>query len=225
MAALSARRLHPGWTFSLLWVAATFVGGFVYVIPVVAVHLVLGLDRLEDPQGSGEITAWMLVLAAVLCSAACGSTIGLGQWLVLRRRIKGAGLWVAATIAGYASIGVLPLIVAVFRPDWLDWALKMVINGKMHWLAREQPSWPGASWGEGAITLTMFGVLLGIAQWIVLQGRVDRAGWWIALSAAGWILVAALGLLLPWEIFVSTFSVPSVVQAMGLVWLLRHPRP
>lgn len=129
-ATLNVERKHPGWTFWLLWMAATLVGAFLYFIPIVVVQIILGLDRLDNPQRAGEITAWMRVLSAVLCGAACGSTIGLGQWFVLRREFKHMGWWVAATVAGYASIGLLPLIAGIFQPGWSDvgWALAAALN-------------------------------------------------------------------------------------------------
>jgi hypothetical protein len=220
---LNLGRIHSGWGFWLLWYAATFIGMVLYFIPVGVVHMVLGLDRLEDPLRSGEVTPWMLVLAAVLCGAACGSTIGLAQWLVLRRRLQRVGWWVGATIAGYASIGLLPLIASVFQPGWLNWAFTLIINGKMHWLARVEAAWPAASWPAGAITLTMFGAVLGIMQWLVLRGHLYRAGWWIAISAGGWALAAALSIVTDDLIVVlATSDVPALVTGAGMVWLQRR---
>jgi hypothetical protein len=207
--------------FWFLWFAASWVGGLLYVIPVSVVHFVLGLDRLNDPSSLGGLGAWMPVLAAVLCGAACGSTIGLGQWLVLRSYLARIGLWVATTIAGYASIGLLPLIANVLQPGWSDWAFTLIIAGKMHWLARVDPSWPAASWLPGAITLTMFGAVLGIAQWLVLRNRVDRAGWWIAISAGGWACAAAMSFLPPVLAVLTSFDLPIIVAAAGMVWLLN----
>jgi len=233
--ALNVERQHPGWTFWLLWLAATIVGEILYAIPVGAVQIVLGLDRLDDPQRAGEITAWMLVLAAVLCGAAIGATIGLAQWLVLRREFKRMGWWVAATVAGYASIGLLPLIAGVFQPGWPDWAFTLIINDKMHWLARVVAGWPNASWAPGAMTLTLFGAALGFFQWLVLRGRVYQAGWWIALSTVGWALAAVLNIMpsepgpsLTFELMIVLTIAPGVPTALagaGMVWLLRRSAP
>jgi hypothetical protein len=229
-------RRPPGWTFWLLWLAASFLGAFLYVIPVVAVQIVLdGLGVLYNPQLAGRGTASLAVLGAVLTGAACGSTIGLGQWLVLRREIKRMGWWVAATVAGYAFIGLLPLIAGVFRPGWPDWAFTLIIDGKMHWLARVVAGWPNAAWAPGAMTLTLFGAALGFCQWLLLRGRGYQAVWWIALSAVGWALAAALNLLPsePGPVFslelmiVITIAplVPVALTGAGMVWLLRRPAP
>ncbi len=225
--ALNVQRKHPGWIFWLLWFTATLAGYLLYSIPVGLVQIVLGLDRLDDPLRAGEITVWMLVLAAVLCGAAIGATIGLAQWLVLRREIKHIGGWVSATLAGYAAIGLLPLLADLFQPGWLNWALTLIISGKMHWLARVQPTWPASSWLPGAITLTLFGAFLGIMQWLILRRRVYQAGWWIAFSTGGWALAVALALnFVSWETFVTTsWLVPWLITGAGMVWLLRRSAP
>jgi hypothetical protein len=217
---------RPGWMFWVLWLVATCLGMFLYFIPVGGIQIVLGLDRLDDPQRAGEITTLMLVLAAVLCGAAIGATIGLAQWFVLRREFKHIGGWVVATLAGYASIGVLPLIANVFQPNWLNWALTLIVNGKMHWLARVVPTWTLASWSAGAVTLTLFGAVLGFWQWLILRRHVDQAGWWIAISTGGWALAVVLNLALSDILIVLTsWLVPLIATGTGMVWLLRQTVP
>ncbi len=230
-AALGAGRTYPGWVLWALWIAATFVGTLIYFVPVGLVYLLLGLDRLGDPQRAGEISAGMMALAAVLCGAASGATIGTVQWLVLRTQIKRIGWWVGATTVGYASIGLLPLIGNVLQPGWLNWAYTLIISGKMHWIARVlapgdpvSPGWEAASWQAGAVTLVLFGFVLGIGQWFVLRGRVRQAGWWIAISALGWALAAALSLpFVSWAGFVTlSGDLPAAVAGAGIAWLLRR---
>ncbi len=222
-AGLGVQRAYHGVLVWVLWMAATFIGGVLYFVPVGLVHIALGLDRLGDPQRSAGLTLPMLVLAAVLCGAACGLSIGLAQWVVLRRELRQIGGWVAATLVGYGSIGLLPLIANAFQPGWMDWALTLIINGKMHWLARVEPSWPMAAWLPGAITLTLFGAVLGLVQWLVLRGRVVHAGWWIAISAGAWAL-AALGSSIGDDFWVTTatWELPMAATGVGLVWLLRR---
>ncbi len=227
MSALMARLARPVWRPALLWVAwivAVLAGYVLYGLPVGAVQLVLGLDRVLDPLHPAELATVMLVIGAVLCGAGYGSTIGLAEWLVLRTRLKRAGWWVLATVAGYASTGLLLTIPSIFQPGWREWAITLIISGKMHWLARVQPEWPLASWPAGAVTLVLFGVALGIAQWLVLRGRVHQAGWWVALTAGGWLVPAALSPLMSWPDYVSaSWEVPAMAQATGIAWLLRRP--
>lgn len=130
----------------------------------------------------------------------------------------------AATAAGYASIGLLPLLAGFFQPGWPDWAFTLIINDKMHWLARV--AWPAASWPAGAITLTMFGAVLGIMQWLVLRRRVYQVGWWIAISTGGWALAAVLSIV-PSDILVvlASWMVPMIGTGAGMLWLLRRSAP
>ncbi len=222
-------RAHPDWTFVILWYAATFAGAILYAVPVLAAHIIVGL---EDPDAAAvaQMDPRRLVLAGVLTGAACGSTIGVAQWLVLRRRLKGTGLWIVATIAGYASLGLLPLLASLFQPRWLAWAETLVISGKLQWLAREavpnpDAAWLNASWPAGAVTLVLFGLVLGLAQWVVLRGRVAYAAWWIGISAAGWALLAlASTSIVPWAPFaLFSWDVPVILAAAGLVWLQSRP--
>ncbi len=228
-ATVTVNRKTPAWVFWLLWSAATFLGALAYFIPVGLVQILLGLDRLGDPQRAAEIGTAMRVVAAVLCGGACGSTIGLGQWLVLRRELQHTGWWVAATIAGYASVGLFILIGNAVQPGWLDWAVTLIVNGKMHWLARvgptDPPEWLAASQPAGTVALTLCGAVLGVMQWLVLRGRVERAGWWIAISTIGWACAAALSSLPNAFLAVSaSFDLPVLVSGLGMVWLLRKPK-
>jgi hypothetical protein len=219
--------------FWILWMVASYAGAIMYFLPVGVVHILLGFLGVNDSGGpdlSAEIPLGLRVLAAVLCGAACGSTIGLAHWLVLRTRLARAGWWVAATIAGYATLGIWPLVANMVQPGWMDWAFTLIVNGKMYWLARVLPAWPASSAAAGAVTYLMFGAALGIVQWLALRGRVDGAGWWIAISTAGWALGSGLALLpagvLPeWAAVSGWFDVPYGVTGAGMAWLLRRSAP
>ncbi len=213
---------YPGWVVFALWFAVTFVGGLAYVIPMIVVYLFFLLIGL-NPDRIEEFSPAALVLASILSGAACGSTIGLGQWLVLRREIRETGRWIAATTGGYASIGLLILIGNLVQPGWLTWGATLITSGKMHWIAGVRPEWVGSAWLPGAITLVLFGAVLGMAQWLVLRHYVRGAGWWILFSAAGWALAAALSALeVPMSVFVLTFELPYLIGGVGLVWLIRR---
>ncbi len=220
---LNLRWTHSGWAVALLWYIATFLGAVLYFIPVMIVILLLGLYKYEDASQIGELGTGMLLLSAVLVGAACGSTIGLAQWLALRRELARAGWWVGATIAGFASLGVFALVADAIQPGWFTWAATLICSGKLFWLARVNPDWSASSWAPGALTYALFGCALGLFQWFVLRGRVRYAGWWIPINAGGWAVAAALANSFSWADFVLYITaIPMVVAAIGMAWLTRN---
>jgi hypothetical protein len=131
-----------------------------------------------------------------------GALFGLAQWLVLRRVLPAMRAWVLTTAIGYVVVfGLIPFI----RFD----AIPQL---------------------GGVFFFLMFGVVIGVAQWIVLRGRVHQAGWWIAISAAGWALAFLLigaaylsGLYVEPFDMLAAFLVPTIVTGGGMLWLLQRP--
>jgi hypothetical protein len=219
--ALPVVRLPAGLTFFLLWSVASAVGMMLFGIPVSLLQWLLGLDQHGDPGYAGDFSMAYLLLGSTLCGAGYGATIGLAQWFVLRRERPRMGGWVPATAAGYACIVIVIFVVAAFQPGWLEWAVTLIVNGKLHWLARVEPAWPAAVEAAGGLALILFGLMLGSAQWLALRGREPRAGWWIAFSAAGWAL-AVLFDDAAWPGFVLlSWAAPLAVTGAGMAWLLR----
>lgn len=72
------------------------------------------------------------------------------QWLVLRRRIAGAGWWIPATSLGFPI--ALVIVEDAMRPVG-DFAAASILQG------------------------AVFGVLSAITPWLVLSRRIARAGW------------------------------------------------
>lgn len=103
------------------------------------------------------IVALCLVLpCAFLVLAAAGAV---AQWLVLRRWLPGAAAWPLHTAGGILA-GV----------PFLAWAFFDSAN---------------RSDGANVTLFALFSTVVGLAQWFPLRTHVDRAGWWIAASAAG----------------------------------------
>ena len=48
--------------------------------------------------------------------------------------------------------------------------------------------WMVASVAGWLVGWVLVGVGMGVAQWLVLRGRVARAGWWVVASVMGWIV-------------------------------------
>ncbi len=76
------------------------------------------------------------------------------------------------------------------------------------------------------VGMLLFGVLVGIAQWLVLRRQVSSAGLWVLASTVGGGVVGVVA------VFVGVVGVVAVVVALvtggaitgsAMVWLLRHP--
>jgi len=92
-----------------------------------------------------------------------GAAIGLGQWIVLRRRFDIEWLWwLAATMAGFALHGLsLGLGASVMGDQVTAAGLGLLCGGV---------------------------VVVGIPQWLVLRQHLPHSGWWILASAIGLLL-------------------------------------
>ena len=135
--------------------------------PVGFIQIVLGLRSIGRSERATELTAPMLVFAAVLCGAACGSTIGLAQWLVCARRSNPSARGSLQRLR-LCLDWRLPLIAGLLQPVWLNWAFTLIINGKTHWLARVEPSGllHRACWRNN---VDVFGIALGYVQWLAFS--------------------------------------------------------
>jgi hypothetical protein len=138
-----------------------------------------------------------------------GIGVGVLQWLVLRRRVSGAGWWVLASAAG--GYGIIQAGFLGFSQSLESYGLLL--------------RWTGVVALGGAVT--------GTLQWLVLRGQVSRAGWWVLASTVGWGLVGAVLGAFPWGVgdtdalvaLVVTAAVLGAVTGGALVWLLRQPVP
>jgi hypothetical protein len=105
------------------------------------------------------------VIGATNYGLMLGTAIGLGQWIVLRRRFDIEWLWwLAATMLGFALHGLsLGLSAGVMGDQVTAAGLGLLCGGA---------------------------VVVGIPQWLVLRQHLPHAGWWIVASAAGLLLAA-----------------------------------
>lgn len=76
---------------------------------------------------------------------------------------------------------------------WLSWLLLTVLGSGLGWLAGWWVSYrvPGelATISLGFVT----GLVLGLAQWLVLRGLFRGSSWWIVATALGWAIGFAGG--------------------------------
>jgi hypothetical protein len=157
MATLNIERTPIGWAFWLRWVLVNITGVVVGIALMFA-----GVGALLDETP-------LAVFGAGL-GAVFGTTLGIGQWLVLRRHLGGIGAWVPLTIVSWVVFWTLNILGAF--PEGEGLAGKAV-EGLWHGL--------------------VFGALVGVAQSIALRGRVRGAGRWAIINGVCWSLSAAAG--------------------------------
>ncbi len=135
-----------------------------------------------------------------------GSAVGIAQWLVLRRWISPVGWWVVLSIVGF---GV----------------------GK----ALAEATLPGTTTLPGyALTGAIIGVVVGLAQWVVLHRILSSAGWWVPATGVAWVVGwSAIGVaehasdwttLAVYVVGGVGAAAAGLVTAVALIWLLRIPR-
>jgi hypothetical protein len=211
MSAEVIQTTRPGWRFWLLWMIATVVGAAAGMVLSVPLNLILevALGTSRTPPWTATETALIALLKGAE-GGVMGLGMGLGQWLVFRKHQKQTSGWVIAT------------------------GLALFLQGAFRWSLPYETS-PSQ---VRLLTTLSFGLFLGVCQWIVLRGRIARAGWWIPISIAGWVLALALMAaseyaqlnieiesLLGMAFFAVSMLVPFAVAGGGMAWLLRQTEP
>ena len=135
-----------------------------------------------------------------------GATGGYFQWVVLRERIAGIGLWGMASALGFGS--------AMGTPAAANPAENPVI--------------------AGFLILSVFGVIGGILQWLILRRNLPRAGWWPLANLLGALvgtICLPIGVAISetgnWGLAQMTFGLVfgagnGAITGAVLVWLLRQ---
>jgi hypothetical protein len=135
--------------------------------------------------------------------AVIGTSVGILQWLVMRRHVSRAGWWILVSIVGF-GIGKL-----------IGDAIAQAVSGPV-----------GIGLSGGAI-----GASLGLAQWLILRRHVVEAGWWVLASALAWAVGWSIVMLAEetaggptgtaYLIGAAGAAVAGVVTGGSLIWLFR----
>ena len=187
---MEAKQNQAGWGFGVLWFLASaigmaigFTGGF-FLAGYTA-------EALGEPMGIS------------LLGISVGSSVGLMQWLVLRRYASGTGWWILTYVP--AICGLLTSAVALADLDEVWIVAGLVACG-------------------GAVT--------GTFQWLILRKKVSKAGWWILVCAASWGLIMPILKADLWSTcesssagtlfaFSTVAAVLGAIMGGGMAWLLR----
>jgi hypothetical protein len=135
-----------------------------------------------------------------------GSAIGIGQALVLRKRIAKAVPWILLSIIGFG--------IGKFFSDMVGQSLTGPVGM--------------------AVGGALIGLLVGVTQSVALAERFQNAWWWIAANtlawAAGWIVIGLAeasvdSIAMLYLVGSSGAAVVGVITAIALIGLTRHPHP
>jgi hypothetical protein len=191
---MKAEQMNTGRGYWLAWFMASVMGYGMGAI--LGTGLAYGPSFRDLPEG----------VLGILTGIVMGATGGYFQWVVLRERITGAGLWWSASALGF---GTAMGAVAASNTDE-SYAIAIVLMG------------------------SVLGVISGIPQWLVLRRKVPRSGWWLVASCIGSLVglldfhfVLALGEAGKWTQAILTFGLLfgagyGAITGAALVWLLRQ---
>ena len=167
------------------------------------------------------VGAWRV--AGVPEVATRGLSLGMLQWLILRRYIAQAHRWMWATtgMALVASIG-FPVIQLSVEAIFFTFDFEGRIG---RWIMTSTYVWVG-----------MVFVLTGVVQWLVLWRQAPRAVWWVPASSAAHFSGIAVAIYMstifsvaPYSVFHSSeligVAVIALITGAVLVWLLQENVP
>lgn len=162
---MNSARSQVGWRFFLLWVLASTVG---VIVGHASIFALLVMSQALYAASVERVV--VVIVTFSLTGAINGASIGIAQWLVLRRQVTLIGRWVLASTVGGALGYVVGFAVLGAGFDGYD-------LGDIGGFAVL-----GTLFGIFAV----FGASVGVAQWLILRRReISRAGWWVFASSVG----------------------------------------
>jgi len=180
-----------GWT---LLSAGLLPLGYLLSAPLGILFLLL----LEVLPGAPPDPAIGLILGGM---TAVGLSTGVVQWLLLRRRLAGAGWWIPLTVAGWLAGGLLVFLI-----------FTQLVDGSA------SPPAPGLAF------LALAGSV-GLAQWLFLRRLVRGAAWWLVASfCAGAVVFLAGETFESIEEMAAFLILPYLLTGLVL-WLLLQREP
>ncbi|HEY5563299.1 MAG TPA: hypothetical protein VIK72_16395 [Clostridiaceae bacterium] len=100
--------------------------------------------------------------------AIVGVTLGVAQWLLLRKYLNKVGYWILLTSIGWVLFNELNILNLFGEAKGIA-IIPDLIHG------------------------TVFGVILGVLQWLLLRKRLQKSSWWIIASIAASTLGVTVG--------------------------------
>lgn len=191
---MNANQVNTGKGYWLAWFLANVIGfGMGAVLGVSFAYRFFPTDTFDAMNG--------ITLGIVM-----GAIGGYLQWVALRERIAGTGLWTLASALGFGLAMGAPLAA---DPE-------------------ENPAM------AGFLVAAVFGVVSGILQWLILRRNIPRAGWWLLANVLGSlvgtitfpiaVVISETG---NWSLAIIVFGMGfgaghGAITGAALVWLLRQ---
>jgi hypothetical protein len=186
------------WSFYIWWLFSAVVSLWISLALAMAIDPLFTRVFGEFIQVGGKIQFTEDYLLFYAYIPTFGLVLGVQQYFMLRFRLAKMAWWILTAVLGWALA-------------WLGISLR-----SMPLDAIVIPRSAGYAMAAGAV----LGILIGLAQWLLLRGRLNGAGWWIpanmlGFGTAGYLFSDFSSIAL----VMVAVSIPSIVTG-AVLWLL-----
>lgn len=170
-------------SFVAAWVVANLLGWIVGITTAESLTWLAARRGLPWSFDSDLVASYAILVML-------GITVGVGQWIVLRRRLPGAATWIPATMVGFLVDSAILIMVST-SPDII---LRTEVAANL-------------------ILLALMGLAIGLLQWWVLRQHVGRAGLWVLACGLSFLFFI-------WLVFDPAKSSGELLIRSGTVWAI-----
>lgn len=195
---MDARRAQVDMAFWGRWTVASALGFTIGGMLSLPIAYGLGEQVMEVTNETAG-----LAVTGALFGLFVGGGLGAGQQLVLTSKTGWGGKWALASAVATTVIWAIafPMLTAIGEASYSP---------------------------IGAVIAILFGLALGISQWLVLRSAVAEAGRWIAITTASLALALVAAFALDGEgreLLSIGFAglLSGALTGLGMAWLLRDP--
>ena len=148
--------MHPGFPSigRFAWWRATLIGALIaYVLGYLPSTLMSMGEATSAGAPLAEPPQWIVLLLAAGMGAVGGAVLSFAQWLVMRGRVQGAGIWIPANMLAW-----------LFGMPIIFWGIDLAFKMSTIW----------QSVLVTAVTLFVAGAVVGAVHGLILVGLAER---------------------------------------------------